>query len=58
MRITGIGAGFVVWIAAGLFLGVRMAAIRGESWWPIVGLFAGLVLGAVFAVCAFRQALH
>jgi hypothetical protein len=57
LRITGVGAGFVVCIGAGLALGVWLGSLTGHSWWPIVGLFAGLLAGGIFAASAFRQAM-
>jgi hypothetical protein len=58
LRITGIGAGFVVCIGAGLALGVWLGSLTGHSWWPILGLFAGLIAGGIFAASAFRGALR
>jgi Putative F0F1-ATPase subunit Ca2+/Mg2+ transporter len=57
LRITGVGAGFVVCIGAGLAAGVWLGSRTGHSWWPIVGLFAGLAAGGIFAASAFRQAM-
>jgi hypothetical protein len=58
LRISGIGAGFVVCIGAGLALGVWLGSTTGHSWWPIAGLFGGLIAGGVLAASALRQALR
>jgi hypothetical protein len=57
VKLAGVGAGFVVCIALGLIAGVRLADSTGQSWWPIAGLFGGLLVGGTLAASLFRQAL-
>ncbi len=57
LQVTGIGAGFVACIVAGFLVGLRLAAITGQAWWPIAGLFTGLLGGGIAAAAALRQAL-
>lgn len=58
LRIAGVGAAFVVCVVGGFWLGIALAARTGASWWPLAGMFAGLVAGIGFAVAAVRRALR
>lgn len=49
-RLVGLGAIFVGCTLGGFALGVVAANRTGASWWAIVGLFGGLVLGGGIAV--------
>lgn len=49
-RLAGLGALFVACTLGGFALGVVAANRTGASWWAIVGLFGGLVIGGGIAV--------
>ncbi len=49
-RLAGLGAIFVGCTLGGFALGVAAADRTGASWWAIVGLFGGLVLGGGIAL--------
>jgi hypothetical protein len=49
-RLAGLGALFVGCTLGGFALGVLASNRTGASWWAIVGLFGGLVVGGGIAV--------
>lgn len=49
-RLAGVGGIFVGCVLGGFGLGVLAGDRTGQSWWAIVGLFGGLVVGGAIAL--------
>ena len=47
LLIVAAGTIFVGAVAAGFAVGVILAQRTGASWWPVVGLLIGLLVGAL-----------
>jgi|GEM_PF-1843934 hypothetical protein len=55
LQLAGIGATFVVWVLAGLAVGIWAGRVTSQSVWVLAGLFGGIALGAFLA---FRQVVR
>jgi hypothetical protein len=51
------GATFVGTVVVGFGIGIAAAKQTGASWWALVGVFAGLVVGVAGVVVQLRRAL-
>ncbi|MFN2459130.1 MAG: hypothetical protein ABR591_00350 [Candidatus Velthaea sp.] len=58
VAVAWIGASFTVDVLLGLWIGNVVAHRTNQSWWVIVGLFAGFAVGVAGAVMGFRKALR
>ncbi|GAC1410261.1 MAG: hypothetical protein NVSMB64_19290 [Candidatus Velthaea sp.] len=58
LAIAWIGASFAIDVVLGLIAGNYVAGRTGHSWWVIIGLLGGFVVGATGAVMGFRKALR
>lgn len=52
------GAAFVGMVVVGFAAGIYVARQTGASWWALVGVLGGLVLGTLAVARQFRRALH
>jgi uncharacterized protein YqgC (DUF456 family) len=52
------GAIFVGSVVGGFVAGILVARQTGASWWPLVGVFVGLVAGVSGVVAQFRRAVR
>ena len=52
------GITFVGTVVLGFGLGIYAARQTGASWWALVGILAGLVVGAAGVAMQFRRALR
>lgn len=58
VAVAAAGATFVGTVVAGFVVGLLAARATGASWWVIVGIFAGIVLGIAEVALFLRRALQ
>lgn len=57
IRLLAAAGGFAGTVIGGFLIGLLVARATGGAWWPLVGLLAGLVLGAILIGRALRGLL-
>jgi hypothetical protein len=58
IRLLAAAGAFTGTVVGGFLLGLALARVTGASWWPIVGLFGGLVVGIGAVAAALRPFLR
>lgn len=58
IAIAWIGASFAIDVVLGLAIGNYVAGRTGASYWVILGLLGGFVVGVAGAVMGFRRAMR